>query len=117
SSRPRVCSRTLENTPPNNYAVFWHTFAEQFALFPTYRVDWASIDRKYRPRVTPSTSPQELFAILRAMILPFQNAHTNINAASIGRQYIGYRSASEIGRRLQSTDSLTIDDILALFNE
>jgi len=114
--QPRTCSATLENTPPNNYAVFWQTFAEQFALFPVYRIDWAATDRKYRPRVTPSTSPEELFGILRAMILPFHNAHTNINAASIGRQYLGYRPVSEIGRKLQSTDSLPIPEVLALFS-
>jgi Peptidase family S41 len=117
SGQPKTCSETLEDTPLNNYAVFWQTFAEQFALFPVYRIDWVAIDRKFRPKVTPSTSPEELFGILRAMILPFHNAHTNINAASIGRQYLGYRPVSEIGRRLQSTSSLSIEDILALFSQ
>ncbi len=117
SGRPKTCGETLQDTPLNNYAVFWQTFAEQFALLPVYRIDWAAIDRKYRPKVTPTTSPEELFDILRAMILPFHNAHTNINAASIRRQYLGYRPVSEIGRRLQSTSSLSIDEILALFKQ
>jgi len=117
SGQPKTCNEMLENTPLNNYAVFWQTFAEQFALFPLYRIDWVAIDRKYRPTVTPSTSPKELFGILRAMILPFHNAHTNINAASIGRQYLGYRPVSEIGRRLRSTDALSIEAILVLFNQ
>jgi hypothetical protein len=116
SGRPQTCDETLENTPPNNYAVFWQTFAEQFALFPAYRIDWAAIDRKYRPGVTTSTSPEALFDILRGMILPFHNAHTNINAGSIGRQYLGYRPVSDIGRRLQSTSSVSIEEVLALFN-
>jgi hypothetical protein len=117
SGRPQTCSEALADTPLNNYAVFWQTFAEQFALFPLYRIDWVAIDRKYRPQVTPSTSPEELFGILRAMILPFHNAHTNLNAASIGRQYLGYRPVSEIGRRLQSTSSLSIEEILGLFSQ
>ena len=114
---PPACRDTLENTPLNNYAVFWQTFAEQFALFPVYRTDWAAVDRRYRPTVTPTTSPEELFGILRAMILPFHNAHTNINAASIGRHYLGYRPVSDIGRRLQSADSLPIQELLALFSQ
>lgn len=117
TSRPRTCNEAWVDTPPNNYAVFWQTFAEQFALFPRYRIDWGDIDRQYRPQVTSSTSPEELFGILRAMILPFHNAHTNVNAASIGRQYLGYRPVSEIGRRLQSTSSLSIGEILSLFSE
>jgi hypothetical protein len=117
SVRPRICAETLPNTPLENYAVFWQTYAEQFALFPLYGTDWAAIDRKYRPRVTVSTTAEDLFDILREMILPFHNAHTNINAASIRRQYIGYRATSEIGRRLQATSSLSTDEILGLFNQ
>src|SRR5262249_18897860 len=90
-ARPKTAEDKLANTPQNNYAVFWQTFAEQFALFPLYHTDWAAVDRKYRPQVIASTTPEELFALLREMILPFQNAHTNINAASINRLYIGCR--------------------------
>ena len=117
SARPRACGDRLPDTPQNNYAVFWQTFAEEFVLFPRYRTDWAAVDRKYRPRITDATSPEELFDILRAMIQPFHNAHTNINAGAIRRQYLGYRPASTIGLRLQGTSSLSIDQILALFSE
>jgi len=117
SARPKNCSEKLANTPQNNYAVFWQTFAEQFALFPLYHTDWDAVDRKYRPRMTASTTPEELFDILREMILPFHNAHTNINAASISRQYVGYRPASEIGFQLQATSSLSLKEILDLFNQ
>jgi hypothetical protein len=116
SARPATCAETLPNTPLKNYIVFWQTYAEQFALFPVYRTDWTAVDRKYRPRVTASTTAEELFDILREMILPFHNAHTNINAPSIHRQYIGYRTASDIGRRLEATSSFSIDEILGLFN-
>jgi hypothetical protein len=116
-ARPDNCGDKLANTPQNNYAVFWQTFAEQFALFPLYQTDWAAVDRKYRPRVTALTTPEELFGILRKMILPFHNAHTNINAASINRQYVGYRPVSEIGLKLQATSSLSIDEIFDLFSQ
>ena len=101
----------------NNYAVFWHTYAEQFALFDLYRTDWEAVDRQFRPRVTAATTPEELFGILREMILPFHNAHTNINAASIRRWYLGYRPASDIGRTLNGTSTLSFDEILGLFSE
>ena len=116
-ARPQTCAERLPNTPLENYAVFWQTYAEEFALFRLYRTDWAAVDRKYRPRVTASTRPEELFDILREMILPFHNAHTNINAASIHRQYVGYRPGSEIGRKLQATSSLSVDEILGLFTQ
>jgi peptidase S41-like protein/tricorn protease-like protein len=114
SARPDNCSDKLANTPQNNYAVFWQTFAEQFALFPLYGADWAAVDRKYRPQVTASTTPEELFGILREMILPFHNAHTNINAPSINRLYIGYKPVSEIGLKLQAPSSISIKEFLDL---
>ncbi len=117
NDRPKNCTEKLANTPQNNYAVFWQTFAEQFALFPLYQTDWVAVDRKYRSQVTASTTPEELFGILREMILPFHNAHTNINAASINRQYVGYRPASEIGLQLQATSSLSLKEILDLFSQ
>jgi S-formylglutathione hydrolase FrmB len=114
---PSRCDTPLADTPLNNYSVFWQTFAEQFALFPAYRVDWNAVDRKQRARITASTTPEELFDILREMIRPFHNAHTNINAAAIGRQYLGYRPASPVGRALGATSTLTIPEILALFKK
>jgi len=114
SARPDNCSDKLANTPQNNYAVFWQTFSEQFALFPLYGADWAAVDRKYRPQVTASTTPEELFGVLREMILPFHNAHTNINAQSINRLYIGYKPVSEIGLKLQPPNSLSIKEFIDL---
>ena len=116
-NRPERCNEAAANTPMNTYAVFWQTFAEQFALFDVYRTDWGAVDRKFRPRVTDSTTPEELFGILREMILPFHNAHTNIAAGSIRHQYLGYRPASEIGRKLQASGTLTIGEILGLVSE
>jgi hypothetical protein len=117
TDRPNRCNETLANTPANNYAVFWHTYAEQFALFELYRTDWNAVDRKFRPQVTASTTPEELFGLLREMILPFHNAHTNINAASIRRSYLGYRPSSDIGRKLNGSSTLSIGEILGLFSD
>jgi C-terminal processing protease CtpA/Prc len=115
-ARPKHADDKLANTPPNNYALFWQTFAEQFALFELYHTDWQAVDRKYRPQVIAATTPEELFGILREMIRPFQNAHTNINAGSINRFYVGYRPVSEIGRKLQATPSLSVEQIEDLFS-
>ena len=49
ATQPKSCDQQVENTSQNNYAVFWQTFAEQFALFPLYQADWTAVDRKYRP--------------------------------------------------------------------
>ena len=100
SDRPKACGIKPEDTPQGNYAVFWQTFAEQFALFPLYHTDWEAVDHKYRTRVTSTTTPEDLFGILREMVAPFQNAHISISANSIKAQYRGYRPVSQIGLAL-----------------
>ena len=117
ASLPITCADRLSDNPVNNYAVFWQTFAEQFVLFEQYRADWKAVDQRYRPRVTATTSPEQLYDLLREMILPFHSAHTTIAAPSIHRQYVGYRPVSEIGRWVNATTSISLDSMLARFTE
>jgi hypothetical protein len=53
---PKSYGEPLDNTPKKNYAVFWQTFAENYPLFELHHVDWATVDRKFRPQVTSKTS-------------------------------------------------------------
>ena len=68
SSRPKPCDQHLADTPLTNYEVFWQTFAEQYAFFTLHNVDWPAVDKKFRPQVTPNTTPEELLAILSGMV-------------------------------------------------
>lgn len=64
--------------PELNFEVFWHTFSEQYAHFERRGVDWQTAYDEYRPQVTPDTTPEELFAILSAMIAPLHDGHVNL---------------------------------------
>jgi len=41
--------------PEYNFEVFWHTFAEHYALFELKGVDWQSVYATYRPMVDAET--------------------------------------------------------------
>lgn len=116
SERPKPCATSLADTPQNNFDVFSTTFAEQFALFDVYQTDWEAVDHKFRSRVTSATTPEELFEILRAMVEPFRNAHINITADAIHRQYIGYKPDSQLGLELQAAPTISLPQIFELFN-
>jgi peptidase S41-like protein/tricorn protease-like protein len=107
--KPETCSEPIADTPQNNYAVFWQTFAEQYALFPQYRIDWTAVDHEYRPLITSSTRPEELFQILAKMVDGFHNAHIDVRAKSIRQEYWGYRPSDDI---LQSKHAETIARII-----
>ena len=85
SARPKTCEHAPENTPPENYAIFWQTFAENYPFFDLRHVNWRAVDKQFRPQVTPSTEPKELFRIFREMIEPLHDAHTSVFGRGIGR--------------------------------
>lgn len=61
--------------PVTNFEVFWTHFDEHYAFFNLYRVDWQKVYKKYRPRVTANTSPDELYAIFTEMLSPLKDDH------------------------------------------
>ena len=91
AQRPQACNRAPENNPEENYAIFWQTFAEQYAFFDLRHVDWKSIDDKFHPQVTAATKAEELFVIFRQMIEPLQDTHTGIEAPEIKQEFDGWR--------------------------
>jgi hypothetical protein len=66
--RPNMCRGMTNNTPQENYAIFWRTFAEQYPFFALHKVDWNATDNEFRPQVSANTKPDELFQVFRKMI-------------------------------------------------
>jgi Peptidase family S41/Tricorn protease C1 domain len=93
-SRPQPCGQKLADTPLNNYRIFWETYAEQYPFFHLHQIDWRRVDKKFRPQVTATTKPDELFAIFTGMIEPLRDAHTSVTAKTLNKRFEGYRLAS-----------------------
>jgi len=90
SARPATCSQKPDNSALVNYAIFWQTFAEQYAFFDLRHVDWQSVDRKFRPQAALA-NPDKLFGILQQMVEPLQDAHVGIYANDIKKDFDGWR--------------------------
>jgi hypothetical protein len=91
SRKPDACTRETPDTPESNFDVFWTTFNAHHAFLRERGVDWAATRAKHRPRVTPATTPAELFTILSEMIEPLHDAHTSLRAPAINRTFHGGR--------------------------
>lgn len=91
---PGLCDHPTPDTPAGNFEVFAQTWAENY-LWHGRQMDWPAVVAATRPRVTPQTTPVELFDILSGMIRPLQDSHTNIRATSLRRSYWGYREVSK----------------------
>ena len=100
-SRPKPCDQPLADTPLTNYDVFWETFAEQYAFFGLHKVNWRTVDKKFRPQVTPETTPEELLAIFKGMVEPLHDKHVYIYAPSL---HNGFRGKRTTANTLQNED-------------
>jgi len=70
----------LNRDPEKNFEAFWQTFNHRYPFFEVRNVDWDRQYETYRPRVTSSTSDDELFAILCEMLAPLNDGHVNLIA-------------------------------------
>ncbi|NBD12563.1 S41 family peptidase [Corallococcus silvisoli] len=79
---PEDCSKPVSqpNDPVLNFEIFWRTFAEQYALFDLYGVDWQARYAQFRSRVTPTTTDIELFTLLSEMLAPLTDGHIRLVA-------------------------------------
>lgn len=78
------CPALLENTPENNFEVFWHTFNEHYAFFELYSVNWAETYKKYRPMVDSNTSEEQLAGVFMEMLAPLKGGHISIEGEISG---------------------------------
>ena len=85
------------DNPVANYAVFWQTFAEIYPFFNLRRVDWGDVDRRFRPRVASTTTPQNLFGMFREMIEPLRDAHTSLQVPQNRLRFRGVGAMSLTG--------------------
>ncbi|MDQ2710972.1 MAG: S41 family peptidase [Acidobacteriota bacterium] len=87
SALPDVCTPPTANTPLGNFDVFAQTFAEHYISFDLRHIDWDRIVTQQRKRITPRTTPTQLFEILKAMLEPLTDIHTGLEAPKIKRNF------------------------------
>jgi peptidase S41-like protein len=101
AQKPAVCDRATANTPTSNFDVFARTWSEQYGFFDLKKTNWAAVVAANRPKVTDSTSAAELFAIMRGMIEPLQDAHTYLAGPDASLRFSGSRSGEHKLQREQ----------------
>src|SRR5690606_15260142 len=83
-----------ENTPQENFDIFWQTFKDKYTFFSIKNVDWDSLYTHYDPMVNTSTSDEDLFAIMDSMMYLLEDEHVNLvsdfNVSRNWNWYIDY---------------------------
>lgn len=73
-----------EPSQVTNFETFWKSYNDNYAGFAVNPVDWDSLYKIYRPKVTSATSDKELFTIFSNLLAPLKDGHAFLNAGSLG---------------------------------
>lgn len=88
------CNKAVIKTESSNpVAVFdylWHTLDTKYAMFTYKHVDWQAVYSKYRPKVSESTSDEQLFEICIDMLDELEDGHVSLTSNSQIYSYTGY---------------------------
>ena len=68
----------MSRDPVKNFETLWKVFNERYPFFALRNVDWKKQYETFRPKVTASTSDEELFDIISAMIDPLNDGHVEL---------------------------------------
>ncbi len=94
-SLPVACTRRPDNTALGNYDAFVAFFAQNYAFFDLYDVDWPSMTAKARTKIGPHTTDADLFQIMAELMAPLKDGHLELNGRA-GRRALTYEP--NIGR-------------------
>ncbi len=92
ASRPVTCGQTPGNTALENFDVFWTTYKEHYPIFDLKAMNWDDVRADVRPRISDTTTDEDLFALLAGMISPLEDAHTGLVAESLELNFRGLRT-------------------------
>ncbi|MEV6561075.1 S41 family peptidase [Nocardia sp. NPDC051756] len=84
---PGLPERCDNATEPTTFDVFWQTFQENYPFFAAKGIDWQQVRDRFRDRADLAErrgDDAELFATLRDMVAPLDDAHVVVSAGERG---------------------------------
>lgn len=77
---PRFAAAQELSEPEKNFEHLWKTYDRNYALFGAKHIDWDALYKVYRPRVTATTTDEELFQIMADMIGNLNDNHVRLSS-------------------------------------
>lgn len=106
---PTPCTEATQapvnSTPQKNFEAFTNYFAEHYAFFTVFGIDWQQRTNAARVQLTDQTSDEELFNLFSKLIEPLQDAHINLFARVDGqdRRYGPEQSPLSVALKAQAS--------------
>lgn len=120
SELPKQCRTKPDNTPLNTFDAFAEVFAEHYAFFPQYNVDWQDVTSQARAKITPQITDSELLEILKSTLVDIKDGHVTIesNVNGIEDTYYAlltktYQAAEAQAKKLNASADELMDRLLS----
>ena len=85
----------VENSPQQNFDLFWETLHHKYSYFELKKVDWQIVYDTLSPKVSDQMSSEELFDLMADALFLLRDGHTNlISGFDIGRNWNWYKICS-----------------------
>jgi hypothetical protein len=83
--------KEVENSPQQNFDLFWETLHHKYSYFELKKVDWQIVYDTLSPKVSDQMSSEELFDLMADALFLLRDGHTNlISGFDIGRNWNWY---------------------------
>ena len=67
-----------DDSAEGNFDALWTILDEHYCFFDEKDIDWNEVGQRYRARLVPGITQQELFALCTEMIDELEDGHTNL---------------------------------------
>ena len=78
SCEESLIAPAIPNDPVSNFEEMWKGYDQWYGLFDVKEVDWQQVYLEFRPKVSATTTDEELKTIFHDMIDPLNDNHTYI---------------------------------------
>lgn len=98
------------NDPYGNFDALWTIIDEHYPFFDYKQVDWKEVGDRYRARLSPGMTSQELFDLCGEMLRELRDGHTNLIAShDVSRYWIWEQYPVNYDERLIDEHYLNFD--------
>ena len=73
-----LLNEEVSNDPVSNFDYLWTEFNEKYGLFEPKSINWDSAYYHYRSKINTSSSEEELYAVLKDMLMLLQDDHVGL---------------------------------------
>ena len=98
------------NDAYGNFDALWTILDEHYSFFSYKQVDWKATGERYRAKIFPGMTSQELFGLCSDMLKELKDGHTNlISASDVSRYWIWEKYPENYDQRLIDEHYLNFD--------